>query len=519
MPQRIAIDIRPDDPTPAYQQIERGIRRLVASGLLRSGERLPTSRELAAQLGINRSTVVAAYRSLIDDGAATATVGRGTFIARSTDPAGASVAPLTGVEPSDGGAATAVWHPDLSRAILSAARLAPPEPELDPAGGDVVDFAALAPDESLFPVDTFRELTTELLHERGRELLQYGPTQGDPELRELVAADLRGSGIEVGAGEIVIVNGIQQAIDLTLRVLVDPGDAVVVESPTYVTILPSLGLFRADILEVPMTVRGLDTDALERLLERRRPKLLYTMPSFQNPTGITMDLEARQRLLALAARHRVPILEDDYERNLRFTGDALPTLKALDATGLVFYMGTFSKGLFPGLRLGWLAAPQPAIRHLHLAKRVSDLHTGSLTQAAVARFCARGHYRRHVEHLRDVYRERQRVLLDAMERHLPPGIGWTRPEGGFVLWVTLPPALGSSDVLRDAREAGVIATPGGCFFHGDQGEQHLRLSFARTDVDAIERGIRALGAVMRRRLAREPEPRPSRRPARALPQL
>jgi DNA-binding transcriptional MocR family regulator len=517
----LSIDIERHDPTPAYRQIADGIRDLVRDGALQPGDRLPTTRELATRLAVNRSTVVAAYRALVEDGTVDATVGRGTFISSGREAAAEPAAGAAAAATTGSAAITAYPdQPGLSRAIESAARHATHETERIFDHPEPVDFAALAPDETLFPIGEFEELVTRLLRERGRELLQYGPPQGDPDLRALIADDLRSHGMRVDTDDVVIVNGIQQGIDLTLRVFIDPGDMVVVESPTYVSVLPSLGLYRAEIAPVPMTPRGIDVEHLEQLAARRQPKLVYSMPNFQNPTGVTMDLDSRHRLVEIAARHGICILEDDYERDLRLHGHGLPSLMALDGAGRVIHMGTFSKGLFPGLRIGWIAAPRPLVEHYNLAKRISDLHTGSLLQAAVAAFLTGGHYQRHSDKLQRIYRQRQSTLLAAMQRELPRGVGWTRPEGGFVIWLDLPAPLDARDIVREARVEGVAATPGSYFFHGRQGDDHLRLSIARANEAAIERGIRVLGAIMHRRLAERPEAATDeQRSSRTLPQL
>ncbi len=528
------IDLDRTQSEPVYRQIALHLRAMIESGALPAGTRLPPSRDLARTLGVNRATVTAAYDALGTLGAVEATVGRGTFVRSQAAPmAGATLAAspaiagarlsARGSDAPDTAAAPAASSPaTFSRAIDELLRY----PAREAVASDhphAVDFAALYPDESLFPVTTFRRLMAEVLAQRGRELLQYSAPEGDPDLRAYIAGELSRAGVQVAPDDILIVNGAQQGLDLLLRTFVDPGDPVVVESPTYWSVLPALGFYRAEVIEVPMTPHGMDTDALAAVLATRRPKLIYTMPNFQNPTGITMNLETRRRLTDLARRHAVPVIEDDYEKDLRLRGDGLPSLKAIAPDALIMHLGTFSKGLFPGVRLGWIAAP-PAVRErLVLAKRYADLHTSALAQAVIAAFCRGGHYARHIAKLHRVYRDRRAALLAALERHFPAEASWTRPDGGYALWVTLPHEIHVRDLLAEARAEGVVFTPGHYFFNSDRGDNCLRLSIARADCDAIERGGQILGRIIKRRLragaGAGPDDRVRRAAAQALPHL
>jgi GntR family transcriptional regulator/MocR family aminotransferase len=521
---------------PVYRQLALRLRAMIESGALPAGSRLPPSRDLARTLGVNRATVTAAYDALGTMGAVEATVGRGTFvrapgIASPSTPLAAmpegsardgnELGPADSVSAPAALQAAAAAHPvTFSRAIDELRRY----PAREAVASDhphAVDFAALYPDESLFPVTTFRRLMAEALAKRGRELLQYAAPEGDPDLRAYIASELGRAGVQVAPDDILVVNGAQQGLDLLLRTFVDPGDPVVVESPTYWSVLPALGFYRAEVIEVPMTSHGMDTDALAAVLATRRPKLIYTMPNFQNPTGITMSLDTRRELTELGRRHAVPIVEDDYEKDLRLLGAGLPSLKALAPDALIMHLGTFSKGLFPGVRLGWIAAPAAVRERLILAKRYADLHTSALAQAVIAAFCRGGHYARHIAKLHRVYRDRRAALLTALERHFPAEATWTRPDGGYALWVTLPRQVEVRDLLVAARAEGVVFTPGHYFFNSDRGENCLRLSIARADCAAIERGSQILGRLIQRRLraGSGPGDRVRRAAAQALPHL
>ena len=247
-----------------------------------------------------------------------------------------------------------------------------------------------------------------------------------------------------------------------------------------------------------MTDRGMDLDALETVLERSRPKLVFTMPTFHNPTGLTMDLDSRRRLLDLASRYSTPVVEDDFDSELRFDGDVLPPLKALDERGSVLHIGTFSKGLFPGLRLGFVVAPPPVVAALGRSKLIADYHTSLLLQAAVLEFCRDGLYDRHLKRLVAIYRGKSRTLIHALERFFPPNVFWTHPEGGFAFWVTLPQGLSADAILEESSRAGVLFTPGSNFFARGEGDRYLRLSTSRVPTERIEEGIERLGAILTR---------------------
>jgi DNA-binding transcriptional MocR family regulator len=319
------------------------------------------------------------------------------------------------------------------------------------------------------------------------------------------------SGIEADADDVVITAGATQGFAIAARVFCDPGDAVAVESPTYpwaFATLASLGLRAAP---VPLAEDGLDLDRLDATLARGGVRLIYTMPSFHNPTGTSTAHAHRKRLLEIAGRHGVPILEDDFEKDLRVRGRGAPPLRALDRRGIVSYLGTFSKTLFPAARVGWLFAPPSVTPAALLAKRTMDLTTSSLLQAGLALFLRDGGYDRH---LRRVVKELETRLVcaeRALEKHLPEGSRFSKSEGGFLIWVTLPDAIDSAELLADAKAAGVVYAPGELFHPDGRRSSSLRISVAQTPVAEIERGVRVLGEVARaalprgRKRARPPE--------------
>ncbi len=475
------INLDRDAPMPLYQQLRNQIAHLIAARKLPPGTQLPARRDLAEVLGVNRATIANAYDRLVADGMARSHVGQGTFVIDASRPR----------------TSTTSFRWPLSRAMEAVTRFGqPPRPRTEHP--NPIDFASLVPDEELFPIEPFREVLDTVLRHDAKQLLQYGPAAGYGPLRDYIASRLAERGVSVSANDVQVVNGSQQGMDLVFRTLVDPSDAVAVESPTYSAVLPVLAQYQARIQEIPMTARGMDLEALEAVLRRGPVKLLYTMPTFHNPTGITTDLESRKSLIALAERHRVPIIEDDFESDLRFDGEPLPPLKALDPTGLVLYLGTFSKGLFPGLRLGWIVAPPSVVDTLNRTKMYSDYHSGLLLQAAILEFCQRGFYDKHLSELATIHRKKSRRLVEAMSRHFPPEASWTEPEGGYAFWVTLPEGVSSQALLNESALAGVLFTPGSHFFVSERGDHHLRLSISRAPLDRIDEGVKCLGEIVKR---------------------
>ncbi len=468
---------------PMHRQIESRLRSLIESGDLSIGARLPPSRTLARSLGVNRATVTAAYDALAAAGLVEATVGRGTeVVRRDVAPTLPVVRPLNDT-PTD-------WSGFLA-SILDRVQPASDSSLERAAGG--LDFTALVPDESLFPVDRLRRSVDVVLRGQGAALLQYGPPRGHAPFRELLAHRMRLLGMHVQPDEILVVNGAQQGLDLFCRALLDPGDAVVTESPTYGNLLPVLRLHRADMIAVPMTPQGLDLERLDTMLQSRRAKFLYTMPHFQNPTGITSALPHRKRLLEIAARHDLPVLEDGYEEDLRWDGGEVLPLRALDASGRVCYLGTFSKGLCPGFRVGWLVASRELIAHLAHLKRTTDYHTPLVLQAALCDFVQRGEYDAHLRRLRRVYRARMAAAAAAVKAHMPSGVRCRIPDGGYCLWFELPPEVSVDELLPRLARDGVHVTPGRHFFAGDPPYGCFRMSISRVDAQQIEAGIAILG--------------------------
>lgn len=368
---------------------------------------------------------------------------------------------------------------------------------------DVISLAGGLPAPELFPVDEYRRGFEWVLETDGAQALQYGPSEGYRPLRQLLAERLSGFGITSVADDVLITNGSQQALDLVGKVLLDPGDAILVERPTYLGALQAFNQYQPSYVAVGMDDDGMRIDEVEHALatHRGRIKLIYALPNFQNPTGRSLSLDRRKRLVELASRAGVPIVEDDPYGELRYEGEHLPSLKSLDRDGTVIYLGTFSKILAPGFRLGWIVAAPEALETLLHAKQPSDLHTGMAQQMATWWVAKDGFVDRHVERIKDFYRERRDVMLLALEEHFPSDAHFTRPAGGLFVWAELPSFIDTRELLLDAVQEKVAFVPGQGFHSDHSGSNTMRLNFSNVPPEMLREGVRRLGQAVQRRLA------------------
>jgi 2-aminoadipate transaminase len=374
---------------------------------------------------------------------------------------------------------------------------------------DVISFAGGLPASELLPREEIDEAVRRLVRGGADGPFQYGTTEGYTPLREFLVRQMARYGIRVGTENVLITAGSQQALDLVARLFVNPGDRILTEEPTYLGALQAFGACQAEFLSVPTDDDGLRTEDLEKRL-RAGPKFLYVLPNFQNPGGTTLALERRRRLIELANHYGAPILEDDPYGQLRYEGDHLPPLVALDAeyhgcangerafTGNVLYLSTLSKTLAPGLRVGWVVAPESVIRKLVQIKQATDLHTSTFCQHVAYEVARDGFLDRHVRRLRAVYGVRRDAMLAALERHFPPGVRWTRPKGGLFLWVTLQKGFDTAELLKEALAEKVAFVPGSAFHPLGDGRETMRLNFSHAEPDVIHEGIRRLGRVLTR---------------------
>ncbi len=373
--------------------------------------------------------------------------------------------------------------------------------------GGIVSFAGGLPDPATFPVEEIKAITTRLLDRQANLVLQYGPTEGDARLRDELVKWMAKDGVHATRDQILVTTGSQQGLDLVGRVFLDPGDVVVVEVPSYMAALQVFRSYRVEMAGIPQDDDGMRTDLLEQTLERlsrdgRRTKLIYAVPDFQNPSGVTMSGERRMRVLELARRHRVLVVEDNPYRELRYDGAAPPPLAALNHDSLVIYLSTFSKTLCPGLRIAWMAASDELIRRFVTAKQGMDLCCPALTQAIAAELCAEGHIYGRVAGIVDLYRRKRDTMLTALAREMPDGVSWTHPQGGLFLWVKLPEGMDTEKLLPAAVEEEGVAYVAGSGFHVDGGGRTaMRLNFSFPSEADIEEGIRRLARLVRKNLA------------------
>jgi 2-aminoadipate transaminase len=371
---------------------------------------------------------------------------------------------------------------------------------------DVISLAGGLPDTSTFPAEDFAALMSRIAVDAAAQALQYGPTEGLDELKRCIAEVMAAEGMRVEHEDVLVTTGGQQVIDLVCRAFIDPGDVVVAEAPTYPGAVPVFGSYQAHVVQVAMDDDGMRIDELESTLDRlaeegRTPKFIYTVPSFQNPAGVTMALERRRRLVRIAAERELLVLEDNPYGLLRYEGEPLPTLLSLDGGRYVVYLGTFSKILSPGLRLGWAAAPRPVLEKLNLGKQAADLCSSPLSQHFVAAFFAQRDWRAYVGRLVELYRRRRDVMLDALAEHLPPEASWTRPQGGLFIWARLPDYIDTTDLLARALRDHVAFVPGRAAYLDGRGGSEMRLNFSGVSDDDIHEGVRRIGKVVREQVA------------------
>ena len=387
---------------------------------------------------------------------------------------------------------------------------------------EVISLAGGLPDTSTFPPRTFAAVTSRIAAESCAKALQYGPTEGLDEVKDCIAQVMTADGMEPPDREDVIVTtGGQQVIDLVTKTLIDPGDVVIAEAPTYPGAVPVFSSYQADVVQIEMDSDGMRVDLLEETLDRldregRTPKFIYTVPTFQNPAGVTMSLPRRHRLVEVARERELLVLEDNPYSLLRFQGEALPALHALDGGVYVMYLGTFSKILSPGIRLGWVVAPPPVLEKINLGKQAADLCTSTLSQLMVQAYFEQGNWRDYVDSVVEIYRDRRDTMLDALAEFFPPEAEWTRPCGGLFVWVTLPEFIDTTDLLARALRENVAFVPGEGAFLDGRGRSSMRLNFSGAGEDDIREGIRRIGKVVKEQLAlygtltgRERPPEPS----------
>ncbi|MDP3478120.1 MAG: PLP-dependent aminotransferase family protein [Desulfoprunum sp.] len=474
---------------PLYQQIEDFLRQGMLSGNLAAGMRLPAVRRLAMDLQVNRITVENAYARLEADGLIAGRQGSGTYVL-ATSPRGP-------VQVGEGLEIWPLWQQGpLARVKKESFN---DQKRMEYSHPQPINFGGGIGDPHLLSFKDFGQSIQKIIRRQGATGCTYGDPRGFGPLRATIAQILASQGLQTAPDNILVTTGSQQAIMLVAQLLLRPGDVVVTENPTY---SGALDIFRSmDVAPIGVEVDcdGMQVDKLEDLLRQHHPKLLYTIPNFQNPTGVCMSSQRRRQVLELASRYNVPVLEDDHVGDLRYEGCAQPALKAFDQSGMVIYVSTFSKMLMPDLRIGFLVADGPVYDSLLKRKCLSDLATSNLLQRSLDDYLSVGRYQAHLRRSCRIYRKRRDAMLRAIEEYLPKEVSLTPPKGGFYIWLRLPQGIAMDELFRRSCREGVGYAQGEqSAVDGQLPDAYLRLNFAYQPEAEIEEGIRRLARAINR---------------------
>jgi DNA-binding transcriptional MocR family regulator len=474
----VSIQLNKKSKQSLYVQLYEHLLELIVSGNLSSGYLLPPVRKLAASLGVNPGTVVGAYKLLEQNGYVFSRAGSGSYVAE-----------ISG-RPDEESQAVA----DVHKAEVISPRQAV-------VSKDCIDFATVMPPPDLLPIDDFKDILIEVLDRDKGNAFSYQDSQGFEPLRGAISQYLKGHGIRAQADNVQIISGAQQGIDIIAKALLNFGDYVFTENPTYPGAIAAFRSRGAKIVEINMESDGIDIQDLEAKIRCFRPKLIYVMANIQNPTGYSYSLAKRNRLIGLARRYNAIILEDDYINELDFSDTPLAPLKALDRDHRVIYLKSFSKIFMPGLRLAFLLMPPQMVSHILTVKHHSDISTSGLTQRAFDLYLRKGIWQKHIVAVQRIYLERYQTTLAAIEQFLPPSVLCHRPRGGLTCWLALPEGISAYAVVQAAEQQGVLLTPGTAFFPRHAPDRFIRLSFAVICSEEIRQGVKVLGTIIASQLA------------------
>lgn len=365
---------------------------------------------------------------------------------------------------------------------------------------DIISFAGGLPGPEVFPVEIVKKITNNVLEQEGSTALQYSTSEGYFKLRECLALRMKMFGIKTTPENILITSGSQQALDILGKVFINEGDTIVVEAPSYLGALQAFKPYLPNYVSIEMDEDGMRTDLLREKIEAMdvAPKFIYTVPTFHNPAGVTMSLERRKEILRIAEEFGIPIIEDNPYGELRYYGKDIPPIKAFDKKDIVIYLSTFSKIFAPGFRLAWIVADKNLIRKCVITKQATDLCTSAFVQKIAYHYC-KNYLEQHVEKIKNAYRKKRDVMLEAMEKYFPKEVKWTKPEGGMFVWVTLPEGMSAKEILPKAVEKKVAYVEGSSFFVNG-GENHMRINFSHESPEEIVKGIKRLGEVIKEEL-------------------
>lgn len=472
---------------PIYKQIINQIIEKIDNNAVYPGDQLPSTRKLSEMLGIHRATVSLAYQELWSLGyielnpGICAKVRKRTVLSSNTFPMHSSTI--------DWGRSSSLESNELMETYIRLNNENANDKEF-------IDFSTLNMDTKIFPVKNFRVCLNEIIKKKGQELFQYGDVLGYLPLREYISVHLKNHGISVSAEEILLTNGTQQAIDLVLRMIGAPGKSIAVETPTYKEIIPLLKHHKLIALEVPIDKNGMDLEVLEEKIKVEKPVLIYTMPNFQNPTGVTTNQIHREKLIAIAEKYKIPLLEDGFEEEMKYFGKVVLPIKSMDRHNVVIYCSTFSKVLFPGIRVGWIAAEKECIKRLAALRHFTEISLSMLLQAGLYDFCSKGYYDKHINKLHRIYRKRMQLTLTSLNKYVSKELAeWVEPLGGYLIWIKLKkePLESLENVFKNH---GIKVSYGNNYFPKDTPGTYFRLSISTLSEEEIVKGIKILGKAL-----------------------
>ncbi len=471
---------------PLYKQVFEQLRTMIDNETLKEGDVLPSTRGFAKELSVNRTTIYRAYEELWAQGYIESKSGSYSTVRKP-----AKVVTIDYKEKKQ----IINWNDIFERKP----NLTGMYSQVPTVQKNFINFIPLSPDPKLIPVQKFKQCLNNVLIQEGPDLLQYGNSSGYQPLREYIAKQMQKHSINISVDEIILTNGCQNAIDLILKLLITEGDKILVESPTYSSAIPLFGMYGADIIGIPVKANGVDLEILENQILKHKPSLFYTMPNFHNPTGITSDQIHRENLLEICKKHKVPILEDGFVEEMKYFGKAVLPIKSMDKYNIVFYLGTFSKILFPGLRIGWIAADKKCISMLSNIAKVNCISGNILNQAALLKFCKLGYYDIHVKRMHRVYKKRMMTALRAVSEYIPKEhFTYTKPFGGYSLWIKAKnDELEQNEIINLINKQGVAVSPGNIHFSEPQNKCYFRISIAHTDENEIKEGIKKIGKALK----------------------
>lgn len=470
---------------PKYKQIIHQIIEKINNGSLKADDKLPSTRKLSEVLGIHRSTVSIAYQELwslgyidLNSGSCAVIRNRKKLIKKESIH-NKGIIDWNSISSKE------------SRATLNAYLENNSYKECN-----VIDFSTLNIDGNILPIDSFRSCLNKIIREKNIELFQYGDPLGYLPLREYISCHLENHGISVSSEEIFITNGTQQSIDLVLR-LIGSGKSIVVEAPTYKEIIPLINQYKLKALEIPMEADGMNLVALEEKVKSEKPALIYTMPNFQNPTGITTSQVHREKLLSISEKYKIPIMEDGFQEEMKYFGKVVLPIKSMDKNNAVIYCSTFSKVLFPGVRVGWISADKDLIQRLTALRHFSEISLSMILQAGLYDFCSKGYYDKHLSMLHRIYRKRMRTAINSLNKYVDKNIAyWQEPIGGYLIWLKIKEKPSIS--MEEAFKAnGIKVSFGHNYFYSNTKDLYFRLSISSLSEEEIEEGIKRLGRTLK----------------------